>query len=1076
MLFTRLAITRVRATLAIYLALAVLGFVACRTLPINQFPSVDLPIVSVVTVYPGANPREIETQISKPIEDAIAGLTNVDTITSTSGENFSTVVVKFTEQADSKQIATDVERRIGRIVADFPTGAERPVVQKFDFAQQPVMQLALTDDSLSPTELYRIAHDDLLPRLQQINGVSQVELVGGQKREVHVEVDPTRLGGYGVTLQQVLGALATANAAVPGGRVTDGARQYALEVTGRYEDVRDLGSVTVTGIGGQQVRLADIATVSEAGTERTQATRSNGKQAILIAIGQQSGTNLTDVTDAVRKSLPDVRATLPSTSNIEVVLDSTPFVRNSLKGIQSELMGAVILTSLILLAFLHNGRAAVIVLLSIPTTLLTTFVAMQFMGFSLNFLSMLGLTLTIGILVDDSIVVIENILRHLARGERPADAALLGRAEIGLAAVAITLVDVVVFAPTGLVSGQIGGFFREFGFTIAAATLISLAVSFTLTPMLATYLLRPEQQHSGEAHGPGARFSRWWDAGFEGLERRYRVILAWSLIHRVAISALAAASVIAGVSLITTGAVPVEFVPESDSGYFTISTEAPPGTSLAAHEAAMREVERALLGMPELGVVTSSVGVSSAGAFGSASAGEARFGAVTILTTPLSSGRRDVFTIMDDARARLAHVSGIKVNVAMQSGGPGGNQRPLSVRISGPQLDTLTGIAAQITTMLEGTPGVINVTNGAPSGQPQVRVDIDQLRAADLGVSAASVGAMVRTAFAGAVATKLQNPDGTQTDVRVLLTEGARLTTATVGDLPVVTATGRTVPLRQVANITLTEGPTQIARYDRARVVNVGADLEAGSTIAGLEPAILRGIEALALPNGYSAGMAGRSEEQAKSFGQLFLALGASIVLAYLLMALLYDSLTHPLVILFALPAAIGGALFGLLIFGYSFSVFSMIGMILLVGLAIKNGILLVDRANHNRRQGMDARAALLEAGPVRLRPILMTSLTIAMALLPTALQLGEGAEFRAPLAATVIGGVISSTLLTLVLVPVVYTIVDDLPHWIARALAWVPARPAAPALLGGGGVGADAPSRQAARRAEEPPTDEGTR
>ncbi|MSQ42529.1 MAG: efflux RND transporter permease subunit, partial [Dehalococcoidia bacterium] len=866
----------------------------------------------------------------------------------------------------------------------------------------------------------------------------------------------------------VLGALATANAAVPGGRVTEGTRQYALEVTGRYADARALEGVIVTGVGGQQVRLADIATVHDAATERKQATRSNGKQAILIAIGQQSGTNLTDVTDSVRQALPLIRATLPQTSNIAVVLDATPFVRNSLTGIQEELAGAVVLTSLILLAFLHNPRAAVIVLLSIPTTLLTTFVAMQMMGFSLNFLSMLGLTLTIGILVDDSIVVIENILRHLARGEKPQTAALMGRAEIGLAAVAITLVDVVVFAPTGLVSGQVGGFFREFGFTIAAATLISLVVSFTLTPMLATYLLRAgDAEVSAEARGFGARFGRWWDGWFGALEERYRAILAWSLVHRVAVASVATASVVAGVSLITTGTVPVEFVPHADSNFFTISTEAPPGTALEAHEAAMRQVDDILAGMPELEVVTSSVGVRSRGAFGSASSGEARFGAVTILTIP-SDERRDIFAVMDDARERLAVVSGIKINVSMQSGGPGGNQAPISVRITGAELDTLTRIAAQIEAMLQGIPGVINVSNGAPAGQPQIRVEIDQARAADLGVSAASVGGMVRTAFAGTVATKLQNPDGTQTDVRVLLTQGARLTTSTVGGLPVVTATGRTVPLRQVADITLTDGPTQIARFDRARVVNVGGDLANGETLAGLQPAILKGIEELGLPPGYSAGLAGQSEEQAESFGQLFLALGASIVLAYLLMALLYDSLLHPLVILFALPAAVGGAIFGLLLFGYSFSVFSMIGMILLVGLAIKNGILLVDRTNQNRRAGMEVRAALLEAGPVRLRPILMTSLTIAMALLPTALQLGEGAEFRAPLAATVIGGVVSSTLLTLVLVPVVYTIVDDIPRWITQSLAWVAPRPVSAARVGGGGGGSDKPSPAAAGRAEE--------
>ena len=1074
MLLTRLAITRVRATVAIFLTLAVAGFIGFKTLPINQFPKVDTPIVSVVTVYPGANPKEVEIQVTKPVEDAIAGLSNIDTITSSSGEGFSLIVVQFTEQADSKQIATDVERRVATVVPKFPTGTQQPLVQKFDFNQQPVMQLALADDSVPATELYRIAHDEILPNIQAINGVSQATLVGGQQSEVHVEVDPTRLSGYGVTLQQVLGALAAANASIPGGQVSEGQKKYDLQVTGLYANVEDMGGITVGGGPGGQVHLRDIATVKAAGTELTQISRSNGKQAIMISVGQQTGTNLTDVTDGVRKALPGIRAALPSTATIGVVLDTTPFVRNSLTGIEDELIGAVILTSLVLLTFLHNPRAAIIVLLSIPTTLLTTFIAMELMGFSLNFLSMLGLTLTIGILVDDSIVVIENILRHLSRGEPPLDAALLGRAEIGLAAVGITLVDVVVFAPTGLVSGQIGAFFKEFGFTIAAATLISLGVSFTLTPMLAARFLRPE--HEGPPRNIIDRFGVVWDRWFDALEQRYRRILMWSLVHRFIVCAVAALSVVAGIFLVSSGIVPVEFVPNSDGGYFTISTEAPPGTSLSAHDAAMRDVEAILLAMPEVDTVASSVGVSSGGALGSASSGQARFGAVTILLKPITSGRRDVFKIMEDARGRLSQISGIKVKVSLQNGGPGGGQQPLAIRLSGPDLDGLTRASNLVETLLAGTPGAINVTNGAPVGQPQVLVTIDQAKASDLGVNAATLGSMVRTAFAGTVATKLQNVDGTQTDVRVLLTANARVSTTTVGDLPVITASGQTVSLRQVADIALTSGPTEIDHYNRNRVVNVGADLETGTTLASLQPAILKGIADLGLPNGYSAKLAGASEQQAKSFGQLFTALGASIVLAYLLMALLYDSFLHPLVILFALPAAVGGAIFGLFAFHYTFSIFSMIGLILLVGLAIKNGILLVDRTNHNRARGMSVRDALIEAGPVRLRPILMTSLTIAIALFPTALQLGEGSELRAPLAATVIGGVISSTLLTLVLVPVVYTMIDAMPGWLWRHL---PGMPHATAMAGAGGDAGSAMSSsepQAAGRAETVSEDEGER
>ncbi|MGE3856112.1 MAG: efflux RND transporter permease subunit [Dehalococcoidia bacterium] len=1061
--FTRMAIERAGATSAVFLALAIAGWIAFRTLPINQFPSVDIPVVTITTIYPGANPREMEIQVTRPLEDAVAGLNDIDIISSTSGQGFSAVTIQFKDSADSTTIAPDVERRISGTVAQFPTGAERPTVTKINFDQLPVMQLAVYDDVLLPEQLYQLAKDQVIPRIEQINGVSQVELVGGRKQEVRVAVDPGRLAAYGLSLSQVQQALAAANTAIPGGSITQGPRQFELEVTGLFDRPEDLARVVVAP---GPVRVGDLATVSQGATELTQTTRVNGKQAILVAIGQQSGSNLTDVTDAVRAAMPEVREILPASSELVVVQDTTPFVRASLLGIQEELLFAIVLTSAILLLFLHNARAAGIVLLSIPTTLLTTFVLMELMGFSLNFLSMLGLTLTIGILVDDSIVVLENILRHLARGERPFEAALMGRAEIGMAAIAITLVDVVVFAPTGLVSGQIGGFFKEFGFTIAGATLVSLLVSFTLTPLLAARIMKPGTEETNDLLG---RFGARWDRMFERVEHRYRDLLSWSLgstllgtvrvrgramqlsfSHAVIVIGVAFASIAAGMALLATGLIAVEFVPNSDYGYFQVNTETPPGTSLEAHDAAMRQVEQILLDMPEVKTVTASVGVSSGGVFGSGSTGQARYGSVTVETVPKEERDRDIWEIVDDARERLAVVPGVRPKVGLQDGGPGGGQAPVSVRLSGPEFGALSELADQVQASLEQAPGLVNVVNGAPVGQPQLQIEVDQLRAAELGVSSAQLGLLVRTAFAGAVATKYQQPDGTLQDVRLRLEGDARASIASVGDLPVQTATGQTVKLSQVARITETFGPTQVNRYDRERVVSVNADLQTGYSLGEVQPDVQRAIDELVLPPGYRAEVGGVSEEQAESFGQLFLALGASVLLAYLLMAILYNSLLDPLVILFSLPVAIGGALFGLFFFGYDFSVFSMIGLILLVGLAIKNGILLVDRTKRNREHGLSVREALLEAGPARLRAILMTSLTIAIALMPTAFQLGEGAELRAPLAATVIGGIISSTMLTLVFVPVMYTLLNGLSE---RTMALQRA------VLGRAPVPADAPA-----------------
>lgn len=1037
MQLTRLAIARHLATIAIFVALALAGVASYVALPINEFPQVNIPVVTVTTTYAGANPQAIETQITRPIEDAVASLNNIDTITSTSGEGFSSVTIQFTDQADSRQISSDVERQVNTVVSSLPNGAERPVVLKIDLTQIPVMELAVIDDSQAPDQLYATAHDQILPNLEQLSGVSQVALIGGRQEEVKVAVDPTRLAAYGVSLSQVQSALAAANTQLPGGSISQGPRQFDLQVNGLFANPIDLGNVVIPSTSaqatGQQqlIHVRDVAAVSVGATEQTQITRVNGHQAIRISIGQANGSNLTDVTDAVYRMLPNLRASLPQSSQLVVVQDSSPFVRSSLTGIEEELVTAVILTSIVLLAFLHNPRAAVIVLFSIPTTLLTTFISMRLMGFSLNFLSTLGLTLTIGILVDDSIVVLENILRHLARGEPPQAAALMGRSEIGLAAVAITLVDVVVFAPTGLVSGQIGSFFREFGFTIAAATLTSLVVSFTLTPMLAARLMKPEHVGPSSSRSPLARFGGAWDRGFVGLEHRYERVLGWSLRHRLPVLGLAAASVILGIALLATGRVSTEFIPQADSGYFSVTTEASPGTSLSAHDAAMQEVEQTLLNMPEVQSVTASIGVSASGLFGSGSTGQARFGSVTVQLVPLSSGRRGVDAVAADARSRLAMVPGAKIQVSAS----GESAQPVAVNLQGPDLTTLNNLAAELQQSLEATPGLINVSNSAPVGQPQILIDVDQARAADLGVSSATLGTAVRTAFAGVVATKFQKPDATLEDVRLELTGAARTDIAQVGDLPIQTASGQTVPLRSMATISQTAGPTQISRRDRQRVVTVSGDLDQGVTLGQVSPAVQRAISGLQLPEGYTASLGGNSQQQAESFGQLATALGASVMLAYLLMAILYNSLIHPLVILFALPAAAGGAIVGLLVFGYSFSVFAMIGMILLVGLAIKNGILLVDRTNHNRARGMERIAALCEAGPARLRPILMTSTTIAIALFPTALRFGEGAELRAPLAAAVLGGVISSTLLTLVLVPVMYTLLDGLPTRIASGL-----------------------------------------
>ena len=1044
---TRVSIAKPFVVGLVAAAVALVGLVAYLSLPINQFPNVNIPVVTVTTIYPGAGPEEVELQVSQQIESAVAGLADVDFVTSTSTEGVSLVVVQFSDRANSDLIANTVARQVDAVVGQLLADAQHPSVAKVDPNARPVLQLALVSERLPPEELFRLADGVLRPRLERVTGVSQVGLVGGRQQEVRIEVDPAKLAGHGVALNQVQAALAQSNASTPAGSVAQRGREYTLRVAGLVERPEDFGRIVVGGQPDNPIRLWDVATVRLAAKDPTQLTRVDGSPGVLLRVGKQNGANTTDVADAVDAALAELRARLPAGADLRLVQDDSRFTRQAIDGVRNELLTAVLLTGLVLFLFLHSPRLAFIVLLSIPTTLLAATVGMTLLGFSLNFLSMLALTLSIGILVDDSIVVLESILRRLEAGDAPDAAALNGRAQIGLAAVAITLVDVVIFAPVGLVHGLIGSIFREFGFTVAMTTLASLFVSFTLTPTLAARLVRPEG-----AGGWIERFGRAWDHGFAGLEGRYRRLLGWSLHHRPIVLLVSGLSLAFGVGLVATGRVAREFTPQSDQGLISIDSQMPPGTALAGHDAAMRAIEARLGALPWVESVTTSIGVGSSG-FGANAPGQARNGGLTVRLK--TKPRPSAFELVGEIRRALADVPdvAIQVQATQGQGGGGGGGQPVQLRLQGPDEQILVQLAGRVAEALRAVPGLRDVTSSAAVGLPEVRIQVDRGRAEDLGVTAQALGAAVRAAYGGVVATRYRQPDGKDLDVRLILADSARLDVEAVGDLPLQTPGGQTVRLRQVATIAQVVGPTQIDRRNQERVVTVGANLEPGLVLGNVTPLVDAAVARLQLPPGYTLAPGGTTEQQSTAFGQLFAALGVSILLAYLLMALLYESLVYPLVILCALPVAVGGAVGGLWVFGYSFSVLAMIGMILLVGLAVKNGILLVDRTNHNRRErGMAREEALLEAGPVRLRPILMTSLTVALALTPTVLRLGEGSELRAPLAAAVLGGVVSSTLLTLVVVPVVYTLLDSLQCRLVE-LARRPSREraAGPARLPGG-------------------------
>ena len=1028
---TRLAISRPLFMLMAITSVLIFGAIGYVRMGVDLFPAVNFPVVLVTVPYPGASPEVVESLVTKPVEDAVAGLANLDQIQSYSSEGLATITVQFKDSANADTAAIEVEKRVNAARASLPADVQAPTILKFDFNQQPILSLALSGNR-SPEQLYRIADEQLRNRLETQNGVGQVQLFGGQQREVQVEVDPARLRAYGLTLQQVTQALGAENVDLPGGQVQDPRKNYNLRVDAKFRSPGDIEGTVVSSLpAGGQVRVRDVATVVDGFKEQTLLARVNGEDAVGITITKQATANVTNTATTVKAEVARLQEQLPEGTKLEVITDNSVFIRNSLNGVQRTLVEAILLTGLVLLFFLHSWRSTIIVLLAIPTSLIATFGTMWLQGFTLNFLTALALTLTIGILVDDSIVVLENIFRHLQRGEPPRVAAVNGRAEIGLAAIAITLVDVVVFAPVGLLSGQVGQFFRQFGFTVVAATLFSLLVSFTLTPLLASRWLRAEDEHGT---GPMAAFGRWWERGFARLERGYERVLRWALSWRWVVVGGALVSLVLGIALPATGIVKTEFFPAQDEGTFTLFVEMPPGTNLETTQAAAVQVEQQLLKVPEVETVMTRTGQGE-----QLTSQASRFAQLDVNLIEKAKRQRTAAQVARASRGFGDNIPGMTLRPGVPSAG-GGSAQPIQLKIYGSDLATLNRLADESVTALKGLGTLEDLTNSGVAGAPEYVVRIDRRRAADLGLTASQVAQTVRTAYAGSVATKLQreNSVGTSTgiDVRVQLTDDTRESIDKLNAVPLLSPTsGGQVTLGQIASIVPAQGPSQIQRQDRQRVITIGAGITEGTVLGDVTSKVDATMKQAAAqwPAGYRFSMGGESEQQQDTFVEFGNALMLSIVLMYMLLVALYESLLYPLIVLAALPLALVGAMGGLAIGRETLNLFSLIGVIMLTGLVGKNSILVVDLTNNLRRQGLDRRTALLTAGPARLRPILMTSSALIFAQIPLVLKLEEGSELNAPLGWVVMGGMATSTLLALVFVPAMYTIIDDFQNLILR-------------------------------------------
>lgn len=993
------------------MALVVFGLFAYPRLGVDLYPGIDFPVVTATIIYPGADPMTMESKIAEPIEEAIQGIAGIKRMTSRNLEGVTMVVVEFELEIRSEQALQEVRDKIAAIERDLPPGIEPPVIQRFDTGSAPIVSVALASN-LPASELTRIADKVVKQRLQQIPGVGSIDVIGGRERQIRIEVDPADLVGYGLAVDDVAQALRAQSLDLPAGHVTQGAREFTVTTRGEVHSVAEIRDIVITGVGGAAIRISDVAEVIDDMEEARSASFLNGQSGMALVVRKKSGANTVEIADRVREELEDLEPQLDKLAvTYAIPNDNSSFIRKAIDDVKIDLLVGAALTVLIIFVFLHDWRATLISALAIPTSVIGTFAAMDYLGFTINNITMLAMSLSIGILVDDAIVVIENIYRHNEELGKPRmQAAREATNEIAFAVIATTLSIVAVFVPVAYMSGIIGRFFYEFGITVSVAVLISMLVSFTLTPMLSARFMKQSQ---GEAHRKFV-IARAFDRAFLAFENTYvwlvRKALRWPWLTVVAALGTLALSVE------VVSQVPGEFIPAEDRSEFAISIEMPTGTSLDATsevaEAVAKDVREHLPGVRD---TFTTVGA------GAAQVSQARINVA--LEGPRSRAWSQAQG-MAWVRERLADLAEQDIEVGVEMidpfGGEGFRQQQIQFTIRGSDMDKMVRAADALAEHIRGVEGFVDVDTTYTGGKPELAVEIDRERAADLGVPVAQIAASLRSLMAADPIGTLKD-GGDVYDIVVQLPERDRDALRSLDGITIRATTGQLVDLANVVHIVESTGPSEIERQGRQRQIVLLADLD-GLPLAEAM-VIVEEKAAEVVPPEFDTGWIGNAEMMEESFAAMLAVLGLAAILVYMILAAQFDSFTQPLVIMVSLPLSVIGAFGGIWVSGMTLNIFSFIGVIMLMGLVTKAAILLVDFANEERKHGATLEDALTKAGRVRLRPIFMTAAATVFGMLPIALALSEGGETRAPMAVCVIGGMITSTLLTLVVIPSVYLI-----------------------------------------------------
>jgi HAE1 family hydrophobic/amphiphilic exporter-1 len=1026
MSITELSIKRPLLITVIFVTLILFGFVCYKQLNYNLLPKFEANIVIVQTVYRGASSDEIQSTVTKPIEDAISAIEGVDKLSSTSSEGVSLVTVQLKSGINTLDAQRDAERKINQIKSTLPDDADDPIVSRFNTDEIPVLRISASANMSEP-ELYDLIDQKIKPVLSNVSGVGTVRLIGGNEREIQVNLDNDKLQAYNISSAQVNQMISTSNSSFPAGSILSNSNRTSIRMDAKLVKVDELRKLIIRqNTDGSRVLLSDLASITDGQTEAKTLNRNNGKAGIGIEIVKQGDANAVNVSKLVKEKLIAIQKTYAAQHfNYDIAADQSVYTLASADAVIHDLFLAILIVGAVMLFFLHSFRSSLFVLVAIPSAMIPTFILMYLFGFSLNLMTLMGLSLVVGILVDDSIVVLENIYRYLEMGKSKVEAAIEGRQEIGFTAMAITLVDVVVFLPLSMSGGLIGNILREFSLVVVFSTLMSLFVSFTLTPLLASRWGKVEVLSKDTLWG---RINLAFEGFIDGIKEEYGKLLKWSLGHKRWVLIAIVIMFVGSIMLLAKGFIGSSFAGSSDRGEIAVQLEMAPQTPLSETNLMTKKVEQLILSKPEVDKVFANVGTQT----GAAGTGSSNSNISEISVVLVAKEKRklssDEFGMM--IRDEVGKLAGVKVVVRLTTI-TGSSEAPIQIAVKGVDMETIQNIANQIKAVVRKTPGTDYVEFSTKSLKTEIAIKLDRDKMANAGLSVTEVGGAIQLAFRGNDQSKFKQ-GGEEYPINISLDKSDKRSIENVRELTLRNSRGAIIKLQDVATVSEVVGQSVLERSDRMNSIKVTASAvgrPTGTIVADIQKEVAK----IKLPAGVTVDYQGEAQRQKDAFGSLGLAMLLGILLVYLIMVALYESVVYPFVVLFSIPVALIGALLALALTMESLTIFAIVGLIMLLGLVAKNGILIVDFTNHLKEQGLSVKEALIEAGQERLRPILMTTIAMITGMLPIALATGSGAEVKNGMAWVIIGGLTSSMFLTLLLVPCMYYIIDSLKSRILK-------------------------------------------